>query len=148
MAQTKSGTPDAEARRLLRDRTNRRRLASRATPGLPVDGDALETRVVSDAVGQVLGRVMADLLVEQNPFFDAVCERWSALFPESPARPGRWQNGKLFLYVASAGQLFALRTKLPAYRRALAALAAAPKRFSVHLEIHAPDGIGGRHGGR
>lgn len=143
---TKSGTP--EARRLARDRANRSRLADRIIPGLPIDADALETRVPANPVGSMFNHLLEDLLVEANPFFDAVCEQWPALFPESPARPGRWQNGRLFLYVHSAGQLFALRTKLPAYKRALAALPAAPKRFTVHLEIHAADDPGGRYGGR
>lgn len=142
----KSGTPNA--RRLARDRANRARLAARVTPGLPIDGDAPETRVAARPVGSILTHILDDLLVEANPFFDAVCEQWATLFPESPARPGRWQDGRLFLYVPSAGQLFALRTRLPAYKRALAALPAAPKRFTLHLEIHAADRTERKNGRR
>ena len=73
-------------------------------------------------------------------FFDAVCAQWKTLFPDLPARPGRYQDGHLFIYVRTSGQLFALRPKLPKIKRALLPLRAAdpnaPKRFTLHLEIH------------
>ena len=75
------------------------------------------------------------LLVEKSPFFDQVCERWPTLFPDSVAKPGRWQDGRLFLYVRTSGQLFGMRPKLTKIKKALATLPTAPKRFSVHLEI-------------
>jgi len=143
--------PDRQ--RLLRDRALRRRFTDQLIPGLPVDGDAPIGRVPTARVGTLMMGLLDKMLVQTNPFYETVCARWEALFPDLPARPGRWQAdapkrasggikreppGKLFLYVASSGQLFALRAKLPKIRAALAALPGAPARFTVHLEIHAP----------
>jgi hypothetical protein len=58
------------------------------------------------------------------------------LFPDCVAKPGRWQDGRLFLYVRTSGQLFGMRTKLPKIKKTLATFPTAPKRFSVNLEIH------------
>ncbi len=145
----KSMTPNAspdpmrnhpELRRRLRDRAARKRLADRVTPGLPVDGDPVETRVPTPTVGTQMDGILGDLLAEKSVFFDSVCAQWDTLFPDIPARPGRYQDGHLFLYVRTAGQLFALRPKLPKIKKALLPLRAAdpnaPKRFTLHLEIH------------
>ena len=129
-----------ELRRRLRDRTARKRLADRVTPGLPVDADPVETRVPTPCVGTLMDGLLGDLLTEKNAFFDNVCAQWPTLFPDLPARPGRYQDGHLFIYVRTAGQLFALRPKLPKIKKALMPLTAgvpnAPKRFTLHLEIH------------
>ena len=145
----KSMTPNAspdpmhnypELRRRLRDRAARKRLADRVTPGLPVDGDPVETRVPAPTVGTLMDGILGDLLAEKSVFFDSVCAQWDTLFPDITARPGRYQDGHLFLYVRTAGQLFALRPKLPKIKKALLPLRAAdpnaPKRFTLHLEIH------------
>ena len=145
----KSMTPNAspdpmrnhpELRRRLRDRAARKRLADRVTPGLPVDGDPVETRVPTPTVGTLMDGILGDLLAEKSVFFDSVCAQWDTLFPDIPARPGRYQDGHLFLYVRTAGQLFALRPTLPKIKKALLPLRAAdpnaPKRFTLHLEIH------------
>jgi len=82
--------------------------------------------------------VAKEMLVERNGFFDSLADRWRTLFPKCAARPGRWADGKIFLYVNSAPALFAMRPKLRAMKAALAALPDAPKRFDLILEIHAP----------
>ena len=125
-----------DPKKIARDFAARRRLASRATPGLPIDGDAVETRVPMPGIGKLMDDLLASMLVEKSPFFDQVCEKWMELFPDCVAKPGRWQDGRLFLYVRTSGQLFGMRTKLPKMKRLLAALPTAPKRFSVNLEIH------------
>jgi len=129
-----------ELRRRLRDRAARKRLASRVTPDLPIDGDPIETRVPTPRVGTLMDGILDDLLAEKNAFFDAVCAQWKTLFPDLPARPGRYQDGHLFIYVRTSGQLFALRPKLPKVKRALLPLRDTdpngPKRFTLHLEIH------------
>ena len=125
-----------ERARLARDRAARRRFADRLLPGLPVDGDAPELRRRTPRVGACLGALVAELTYVREPFFDAVCDAWPRLCPDLPARPGRYQEGRLFLYVRTSGQIFSLRAKLPQVKRRLAALPGAPKRFSVHLEIH------------
>lgn len=124
-----------DRKKLARDVAARRRLESRATPGLPVDGDAVETRVPMPSMGKLMEGILASLLVEKSPFFDQVCEKWTELFPDCVAKPGRWQDGRLFLYVRTSGQLFGLRTKLPKIKKTLATLPTAPKRFTVGLEI-------------
>ena len=77
------------------------------------------------------------LLVEKNEFFDSLCDRWRGLFPSLPARPGRYENGTIFLYVRSAPLLFAMRPKLRPIAAALAKLPGAPARINLRLEIHA-----------
>ena len=125
-----------DRKKLARDVAARRRLESRTTPGLPVDGDTVETRVPMPSMGNLMDGILAKLLVEKSPFFDEVCENWPALFPDCIAKPGRWQDGRLFLYVRTSGQLFGMRTKLPKMKKLLATLPTAPKRFSLNLEIH------------
>ena len=125
-----------DPKKIVRDVAARRRLASRATPGLPIDGDAVETRVPMPGIGKLMDDLLASLLVEKSPFFDQVCEKWMELFPDCVAKPGRWQDGRLFLYVRTSGQLFGMRTKLPKMKKLLATLPTAPKRFSLNLEIH------------
>ena len=121
--------------RLARESASRRRLESHATPGLPIDGDVVETRVPMPNMGSLMDGLLANLLIEKSPFFDEVCEKWTEMFPDCAAKPGRWQDGRLFLYVRTSGQLFGLRSKLAKIKKALATLATAPKRFTVHLEI-------------
>ena len=87
--------------------------------------------------GAAIDAAFADLLTQRDPFFDTLVDRWRALFPDLPARPGRYEDGKIFLYVKNAPTNFALRPKLPAIKRALAALPGAPKRLDLRLEIHA-----------
>ncbi len=125
-----------DPRKLKRDIAARGRLAAHATPGLPIDGDVVETRVPVPSMGSLMDNLLAGLLIEKSPFFDQVCEQWTTLFPDCVAKPGRWQDGKLFLYVRTSGQLFGLRSKLPKMKKTLTTLATAPKRFTVHLEIH------------
>lgn len=76
-----------------------------------------------------------DLLTEKNDFFDSLADRWAQLFPGLAARPGRYEDGKIFLYVKSAPANFAIRPKLPAIRRRLAELPGAPTRIELRLEI-------------
>ncbi len=125
-----------DPRKIARDVAARRRLAAHATPDLPIDGDVVETRVPMPNMGKLMDGLLANLLIEKSPFFDEVCEKWTGLFPDCVAKPGRWQDGRLFLYVRTSGQLFGMRSKLPKIRKTLATLPTAPKRFSVNLEIH------------
>ena len=127
-----------ERARLARDRAARRRFENGLIPGLPVDADVpiLRPSRVPPTVGSCLAPIVAELTRVREPFFDAVCDNAARLLPDFPATPGRYQDGRLFFYVRTSGQLFALRGRLPKVKRALQALPGAPKRFSVHLEIH------------
>lgn len=133
--------PYEKKRRLARQR-RQGRLAHVVTPGLPIDGDAKEVRRPVQRAGDGFDAVLAsldyDLYKAENNFIDVLREQWEGLFPGFPARPGRWANNRLVLYVKSAPQLFALRPKLPAVTRQLRALPNAPKTpFAVILQIHA-----------
>ena len=87
--------------------------------------------------GAALDAALRGLTAQRDPFFDALADRWPALFPNLPARPGRYEDGKIFLYVRNAPTNFALRAKLPAIRRRLLAEPGAPKKIDLRLEIHA-----------
>ncbi len=77
-----------------------------------------------------------DILVERDPFFESLTDRWRSLFPASAARPGRYDSGKIVLYVRSAPALFAFRPRLAQVKKALAALPGAPSKIDLRLEIH------------
>ena len=80
---------------------------------------------------------LKDLLTEKNDFFDSLCDNWKALFPDLPAKPGRYADGTVFIYVKNAPTSFVVRPKLRAIKATLAALAGAPKKIDLKLEIHA-----------
>ena len=79
---------------------------------------------------------LRDLMVVHDPFFDSLVDRWPSLFPGLPVKPGRYEDGKVFLYVKNAPTNFAMRTKLPAIRERLLELPDAPKKLDLRLEIH------------
>ena len=78
-----------------------------------------------------------DLSVERNAFFDTLVDQWRRLFPDQPARPGRYEDGKIFIYVRNAPTSFVVRPKLRTIAAQLARLPGAPKRIDLRLEIHA-----------
>lgn len=110
---------------------------------LPVDGDLPTYRTPTVKAGDLLDSLVADLTRDRSPFFEEVRARWSELFPDLAAKPGKWVSagdalgGKLFLFVRSAAATFAVRPKLKAVKARLAGLASAPKRFSVHVQVNA-----------
>ena len=128
-----------ERKRRARDGALRRRFADRLIPGLPVDGDAREVRIPEARVGTFLASIVSELTFVKEPFFETVCAKWSELCPDFPGRPGRYRDGRLFLYVASSGLVFSLRTRLPKIKKLLLTLPGAPRatRLSLHLEVHA-----------
>ncbi len=79
----------------------------------------------------------SELVTERSTFFDSLADLWPTLFPDCLARPGRFEDGRIFLYVRSASALYSMRPKLPNIRQALAKLPDAPKRIELRLEIHA-----------
>ena len=112
-----------------------------ATSGIPIDGDPVAIRRPVQQIGSlfdsVLESVKRDMYKDEAKFFDTLREQWDAVFPNCPAKPGRWQEGKLVLYVTNAGQSFALRPKLPAMKKKILAIEGAPKgRFVLLVEIH------------
>ena len=77
-----------------------------------------------------------DLTTERNAFFDSLADRWQELFPDLPARPGRYEDGKIFIYVRNAPTAFLVRPRLRAVAAKLAALPGAPKKIDLRLEQH------------
>ena len=87
--------------------------------------------------GSAVGAAFASMIVEKNEFFDSLVDNWRRLFPDQPARPGRYEDGKIFLYVKNAPTLFLMRPRLSTIKRRLAELPGAPKKIELRLEAHA-----------
>ena len=100
----------------------------------PVDPDK---RGRHKTVASAFDAALKDLLTEKNPFFDSLCDNWKALFPTLPAKPGRYEDGKIFIYVKTAPTSFVVRPQLRKIAAALAKLPGAPKKVDLRLEIHA-----------
>ena len=72
----------------------------------------------------------------QGGFFDSLVDNWKALFPGVPARPGRYENGRIYIYVRNAPTSYVVRPKLRAIAAKLATLPGAPGKIDLRLEIH------------
>lgn len=96
---------------------------------------APEQRGRHKSMATALDAALKEMLVQHDPFFDSIVDRWSGLFPDLPIRPGRYEGGKIFLYVRNAPTSFLMRPKLPLIRKRLAELPGAPERINLRLEI-------------
>ena len=76
------------------------------------------------------------LAVEHDDFFESLVDNWARLFPDVPAKPGRYENGRIYVYVRNAPTSFVVRPKLRAIAAKLATLPGAPKKIDLRLEIH------------
>ena len=90
-----------------------------------------------ETFGSAVDAALVDLTTEKNPFFDSLADVWSSLFPGLAAKPGRYEDGKIFLYVKSAPASFVVRPKLRTIAARLAKLPGAPAKINLRLEIHA-----------
>lgn len=86
--------------------------------------------------GSAVGAAFSDLIVEKNEFFDSLVDNWRRIFPDQPARPGRYEDGKIFIYVRNAPTSFVVRPQLRAIAARLAQLPGAPRKIDLRLEIH------------
>ena len=111
------------------------RLERNLVPGIPVDADPRELGTGAVRLGDLLDESLVAVQSERSQFFDTVSDRWDALFPGLPARPGRFSEGRVILYVKSASLNFALRPKLAHVKKVLSELPGAPKRLNVRVEI-------------
>ena len=98
----------------------------------PIDPDK---RGRHKTFASALDVVAAEMLRERNSFFDSLPDVWDRLFPGLPVRPGRYEDGKIFLYVKNAPTSFMIRPKLPMIKKRLSELPNAPKRIDLRLEI-------------
>ena len=88
-------------------------------------------------LSSALDAAFKDLVTERNAFFDSLVDNWGRLFPSLPAVPGRYEDGKIFVYVRNAPTAFTVRSRLRSVAARLAQLPGAPKRIDLRLEIHA-----------
>lgn len=95
-----------------------------------------ESRGRHATFANALDVALENLVVERNEFYDSLVDEWEKLFPGLPAKPGRFEEGIVFLYVRSSPQLFMMRPKVRGIIKALQALPGAPKSLKVKLEIH------------
>lgn len=79
---------------------------------------------------------ISELMIPRGGFLDVVCDEWRRLFPNLPARPGRYAGGVLFVYVRSSADMFVLRPRLKAISARLAAIPGSPARLKLRLEVH------------
>lgn len=77
-----------------------------------------------------------DLTTERNDFFDSLVDEWMRIFPDLPARPGRYEDGKIVLYVKNPPTLYLMRMKLGMVRKRLSELPGAPRSVNLKLEVH------------
>ena len=96
----------------------------------------LKERGRHKTVSSAFDAAFRDLTTEKNPFFDSLCDNWQSLFPGLPAKPGRSEDGKIFVYVRNASTSFVVRPRLRAIAARLAQLSGAPKKVNLRLEIH------------
>ena len=90
-----------------------------------------------DTFAKAVDAIYKELSTQHDSFFDSLPDLWSDIFPEIKARPGRFEDGVIVLYVRSSAMLFALRPKLKAIAKKLGELPGAPKKINLRLEIHA-----------
>ena len=83
-----------------------------------------------------LDAAFADLTTEHNAFFDSLPDVWDQIFPKLAAKPGRYEDGKIVLYVKNPPTLYAIRMKLGMIRARLSELPNAPKKIDLRLEVH------------
>ena len=76
------------------------------------------------------------LSVERDGFFDSVVDKWKSMFPDIPARPGRHERGRIYLYVRSAPASYMVRPRLREIAAKLALVPGAPKKIDLRLEVH------------
>ena len=97
---------------------------------------APEQRGRHSTVASAFDAAFKSLTREQGGFFDSLVDNWKALFPGVPARPGRYENGRIYVYVRNAPTSYVVRPKLRAMAAKLATLPGAPKKIDLRLEIH------------
>ncbi len=112
----------------------------KASSQLPFDVTARELRRPREqAVGVAVERVLRRLGVEASPWLERLAEEWPAVAGSAAAskcRPGKFQNGILYVYVINNVDLFNLRRNdLPAIERAVRTFAGDVQVRQVRLMI-------------
>jgi hypothetical protein len=91
---------------------NVRALFNHIVPGLPIDADPPETRRDAEPFAAVIEKTLKRLNITESPWLEELTQAWPKLVsPEvaKVARPGKWDNGILYVYVTTSVHLFELR---------------------------------------
>lgn len=105
------------ARRELTERDKRhnsgvRQLLNNVIPGLPIDHDPPETRQAAEPIAAAVEKVLARFKINETPWLSRLTAAWPDLVPPQVAkvaRPGKWENNTLYIYVDSSPHLFEIR---------------------------------------
>ncbi len=105
------------ARRELTERDTRhnrgvRNLFNNIIPGLPIDRDPPETRQDPETMANAVEKILASLKIKETPWLNSLSKAWPDLVPPEVAkvaRPGKWENNTLYVYVDSSPHLFEIR---------------------------------------
>ena len=97
---------------------------------------APEQRGRHKTVASAFDAAFKSLTRANGGFFDSLVDNWKMLFPNVPARPGRFENGRIYVYVRNAPTSYVVRPKLREMAARLSALPGAPRKIDLRLEIH------------
>ncbi len=122
---------------------NVRRLFDRVVPGLPIDAEPPETRCDAEPFAAAIERTLKRLRIDATPWLDELALAWPQLVPPEVARvsrPGKWDNGILYVYVTTSVKLFELRRQhLARIEQAVRAFARDGRVRQVRLMVNAVD---------
>ncbi|MBP7637321.1 MAG: DUF721 domain-containing protein [Kiritimatiellae bacterium] len=133
------------ARRTLtpRDKERNRRVGElfrHVIPGLPIDADPPETRMEPEPLASLIEQTLKRLKINESPWLNDLNRAWPTLVPPEVARvtrPGKWEDGILFVYVTSSVTLFELRrTHLRRIEEAVKGFAGAGRVRQVRLMVN------------
>jgi len=110
-------------------------------PGLPIDADPPETRRNAEPFSAIIEKTLKRLNIAASPWLDELTQAWPKLVPPEVAkvtRPGKWDNGILYVYVTSSPHLFEIRrTQLKRIEQAVRTFAGDDRVKQVRLMVNA-----------
>lgn len=119
---------------------NVKTLFDRVVPGLPIDADPPETRRDAEPFSAIIEKTLKRLNIQASPWLDELVQAWPTLVSAEVAkvsRPGKWDNGILYIYVTSSLQLFELRRQhLKRIEQAVRAFAGDDRVKHVRLMVN------------
>lgn len=120
-----------------------RRLFNNAIPGLPIDHDPPETRQSPEPIAAAVEKVLTRLKINESPWLNCLIAAWPDLVPPQVAkvaRPGKWENNTLYIYVDSSPHLFEIRREhLKNIEKAVRDLPGGDRVRHVRLLVNAVD---------
>ena len=117
------------------------KLFSHAIHGLPIDADPPETRQAPESFSAAIEKTLKRLKINASPWLDELTQAWPQLVSPNVAkvtRPGKWDNGILYIFVTSSMHLFEIRrTQLKRIEQAVRAFAGDDRVKQVRLMVNA-----------